>query len=660
MKLIKLELNNFKKVKHFIFEPAGEDRWIFGKNGTGKTTIADAFYWVLINKTSNDKKCDEDIKLKDKNGNAMMDGGVEHRVDVVLNLDSGKTITLSKILAEKWVKANGAAKKEYTGNTTIHYIDGVKRSQKNYNAFIEKEIGSIKLLKIVSLTSYFCNMPWKKQREILTSMCGDVSEKDVIAISDELKELQGYLDGKSVNDFITILVERKRKIREQMEMLPARIDEAAKAMPDITGLSKESLGVELNDLLTKQSKVRNEIAALQNGSALAEMRKYGAELMTQMEQIKQKYNLATSQQCIEDTKKIGELENERQKLLYEIEQNSSQIKDADAKIANIEKELVKARMDYKHIYAETFDTSKANCPTCGQELPADKIAAAKEKFNLDKSSRLEQSRVNGKSLAYKKATFAENIKKLSEANSMANIKIEKLDADIALLKERSTDTNEIDNNGSYLKDDEYKSLTDKHNEITKKIISAQEDNIIGINKLRSVISQLELDITERQKKTLLFDQSEKGQARIETLKNEQHDLAAEYETIEYKLNLSQLFIEKQIEMLDEKINGKFINARFKLFDRQVNGTIIPCCEAITQEGATYSEAMSTGERLKIGLDICTTLAKHYELDIPIFVDNAEGVTDLPDTSSQQIRLVVSQIDDKLRTTKPIVKNKDAA
>lgn len=653
MRLIKITLNNFKKITNLVFEPNGEDRWILGKNGTGKTTIADAFYWVLTNKTSNDKKCDEDIKLKDKDGNPMLDGGVEHSVELVLELDNKHTVTLSKSYSEKWTKQNGAATKEYTGHTTTHYIDGVKRSQKDYNAFIEKEIGNIDILKMVSLTSYFCSMPWKKQREILTSICGDVSETDVINSADGLKELPDYLEGKTVNDFISILTERKRKIREQLDNLPARIDEATKALPDITGLVKDAINIELKDFITQQNNARDEIVSLQNGAAVAEMKKRSAEITTAMEKIKQAYDLENSKQSIEDERKVGELNNRKQKYIYDIEQNKTRINDFNTKITGIENELIKIRTDYKNIHNESFDESKSICPTCGQPLPAEKLASAKEKFNMDKSSRLEKIRADGKNLATKKDLFTGNIKKLTETIAASQILVEQLSKNIALINERKDNAESTSEDiKSYINDEQYKILRSEGMAISKKLLTVQENNIAEITKLRSAIDQIALDITERQKKLLTFEQYDKGQKRITELKKQQKDLAAEFETIEYKLNLAQLFIKKQVEMLDKKINSRFEKARFKLFDQQVNGGVNPCCEAITQDGSTYSTTMSTGEKVKIGLDICTTLAKHYGLNVPIIIDNAEGVTDLPQTDNQQIRLIVSTADAELKIIKP--------
>ncbi|EXQ65605.1 hypothetical protein V760_02867, partial [Staphylococcus aureus F23613] len=50
----------------------------------------------------------------------------------------------------------------------------------------------------------------------------------------------------------------------------------------------------------------------------------------------------------------------------------------------------------------------------------------------------------------------------------------------------------------------------------------------------------------------------------------------------------------------------------------------------------------------VGLDIINTLSKHFKVTAPIFIDNAESVTELIKTESQQIQLIVNEQDKKLR------------
>ena len=52
IKLINLIIDNFRCIRHFEVNANGENTYIQGKNGTGKTTVYDCFLWVLFGKNS--------------------------------------------------------------------------------------------------------------------------------------------------------------------------------------------------------------------------------------------------------------------------------------------------------------------------------------------------------------------------------------------------------------------------------------------------------------------------------------------------------------------------------------------------------------------------------------------------------------------------------
>ena len=118
------------------------------------------------------------------------------------------------------------------------------------------------------------------------------------------------------------------------------------------------------------------------------------------------------------------------------------------------------------------------------------------------------------------------------------------------------------------------------------------------------------------------------------------------ENLEQQLYLTEQFIRTKVQLLEDRINNKFELARFKLFDVQINGAVVECCET-TYRGVPYS-SLNRGARINVGLDIIRTLSKHYGFNAPIWIDNAEAVTHLIEIDSQVIRLLVSEQDEKLR------------
>jgi vacuolar-type H+-ATPase subunit I/STV1 len=167
------------------------------------------------------------------------------------------------------------------------------------------------------------------------------------------------------------------------------------------------------------------------------------------------------------------------------------------------------------------------------------------------------------------------------------------------------------------------------------------------NKVKQDIQSLQSELDDIEKAKARVEQYNAGMERIQELKEQEKELAREYEKLESELYLTEQFIRTKVNLLEEKINSRFKLARFKLFDQQINGGVVECCETLYQ-GVPYSGGLNNAARINVGLDIINTLSEHYGFTAPIFIDNREAVTKLIETKSQVISLVVSEPDKKLR------------
>ena len=202
---------------------------------------------------------------------------------------------------------------------------------------------------------------------------------------------------------------------------------------------------------------------------------------------------------------------------------------------------------------------------------------------------------------------------------------------------------------------EYKNLYREKVNLKKELISVQDNCANSLKQYQSQIEQIDLDINVRTEKLAKIKQLSVFKNRIEDLKAEQKQLGEEFNNLEFKLNLAQIFTKNKVNMLTDKINSKFKITKFKLFNQQVNGLIDDTCEAMTQQGSTYGKSMSNGEKIIIGLDICNTLAQHYKLDVPIWIDNAESVSELLKANNSQMFNLVVAHHDELKIKDPILK-----
>jgi len=184
----------------------------------------------------------------------------------------------------------------------------------------------------------------------------------------------------------------------------------------------------------------------------------------------------------------------------------------------------------------------------------------------------------------------------------------------------------------------------KKTEIEKAIVDTETKT--DTEPLKATIRDLETQIQAQQLILTQIESNKKTESRIVELTGQEKELASEFEQIEGDLFLIECFVKAKVRFLEEKINGKFRQASFKLFSDQINGGLNECC-ITTLNGVPYDSVNSAG-KTQVGLDQIKTFQTHYGYKAPIFIDNAESVVKLPEMDCQIIRLVVSKKDKTLR------------
>lgn len=138
--------------------------------------------------------------------------------------------------------------------------------------------------------------------------------------------------------------------------------------------------------------------------------------------------------------------------------------------------------------------------------------------------------------------------------------------------------------------------------------------------------------------------------RIEELEKKEKEILNELEEAEKKIYIIDKFYNKRAEVLENTINNKFDIAKFRMFKRQLNNELIECCDTMI-DGVDYNNGLNTGMKINAGIDIINGLSKHYNISVPVFIDNRESVSELIDTDSQMINLSVDDSFETLTLTK---------
>lgn len=629
IRLEKMRLRNFKGITELEFAPGGKNAIIRGDNATGKTTVVDAWAWLLFDKDSQGKK---DFQIKTLvNGEPVHN--LEHEVEGVLLVD-GKPLALRKVFAEKWTKKRGQAQAEFTGHTTDYFIDDVPVKKSEYEARIAEMIDE-DLFKLLTSPSYFNEqLHWTKRREIILDVCGDLKDEEVIASDGRLKKLSKILNGKKIDDYKAILAGKRRKINDELTKIPVRIDEATRRLPDISSINPETITADIELIKKNIAEKQAELARVENGGEIAEKVKQLREVEAELLQIKNEFKQKIDEQVYA---KLRQYEEIRAKI-SELEPLAT-LRDADFK--SEEKQIQALRDEWHKVNTQEYDGSDT-CPTCGQNLPDDMIEKAMANFNRQKAERLEQITAEGKKLKAEVDALRAQIKEHNKKAREVQLEINKLNEQFELIK---SEIGKLRN--TYVEDTpEYAAKAKEKTELEKTIAELRAGSAEITVKIKNDIQTYETALAgllESQQKVKAYND---GKARITELEAQQKQLAKEFEKLEEELFLCEEFTRVKVAMLEEKINNRFKFARFKMFNQFVNGGIEECCETL-YEGVPYSSGLNSGHKIIVGLDIINTLSEHYGFRAPIWIDNAESVTKFPEMNAQIIRLEVSAKHKKL-------------
>lgn len=638
MKLTKLELLNFKGLKAFTINFNG-DVIIRGDNATGKTTVFDSVCWLLFGKDSLDR-ADFEIKTLDMGEPVHK---VNHEVTGTFTLDEGGTVELKRVYREKYSSPRGG-EVTMTGHTTDYFVDGVPKKEKEYKEIVNSLVDE-NIFKLITNPLYFNETySWQNRRKLLLEMCGDISDEDVIAEYSELKALTDILSGHSVDDHRKVVAAKKTAINKELDMIPVRIDEALRGKPTID-TPRDVLIQEISLATTTLETLEADKALLVNGHAVvdtrAELRDVQRRLMARESELQIEYKKQSALKSNEYDMVVSELNN----LSSKVESTKHRLDTSNRDIQRIESVIDELMHQRQQVNEDAFVMDiDENCPTCGQKLPAEQIQVAREKaetnFNLRKSKRLEE--IN-QSIELKQQDI-ENIKKRDAG-------LEPVETLEALIKAKElvkqTITDEIGRLTAPVLDDDsiYADLKAEEFMLQMKLDESNTDHseeIADIDKRIATTKEHRFNLETELNK---YEEAKRIDTRVAELESQQAELAAEKSKLDEASYLMDEFIISKVNMLEDVINSRFKLARFKMFNIMLNGNIEECCET-TYKGVPY-RSMNNAARINVGLDIINALTSYFKVNAPVFIDNAEAVTEFVPVNSQTIKLIVDESEPQL-------------
>ena len=591
IKIKSLKLENFKGIKDLTIDFKDTTN-IYGDNAVGKTTIFDAYSWLLWDKDSLNRK-DFAIKPYDKNGNEVHN--LESIVDGNFSFDD-TDLSLKKIYKEVWTKKRGSTQAEFTGHTTDYYINSVPVKKKEYNERIESVLSEDNF-NLLSNPLYFNQILDKnKRRDVILGLIDEIKPTDIIAKNKDLEDLD--LETYTVDELKKIAKDSAKKINKDIESIPARIDELDKSK--IHDIDFDALEFRKKTINPAIKEIDEKLA---DASKMAEGMTEITEKITALQ--KEKSDLSEKYQ-----NKRFEIKLKNKNVLLEKEHDKLVLEEEKKNIEKLKDLVENSRKEWQEVHKEQYQ-GDFKCPTCGQDLLPDQIEKTMANFNKKKSEKLANIEEKAKDLK----TKIEGCEKLIAIYEVKEYKEEDLPIEPPRLQEIDQEINEV---RSKLKD---------YSLDNKKYLLEKKDS-------------LNADLEEINKQLSLQGQNEKIDERIKELEKQEKELAKAYEKQQRIIYLCEEYTKVYVGLVSDKINDSFNQVKFKLFENQINGGITETCEA-TFKGVPYSD-LNNAAKINAGLDVINSLSEKLDLKVPIFIDNAESVNELIKTDTQLVRLVVSK------------------
>lgn len=648
MKILSIAMENFHNQKELAINFSTLVTNIYGANGTGKTTVMDALHFLLYQKDSKGRS-NTSVRPYDANGELVHD--IVTTVKGTFEDEVGQ-FCLQVDYRENWTKISGSEERKLTGNTTDYYIDGIPKKAKEYADFISKHFPE-PWYTITTSPTTFPGMPWQKQREVLLALIGDIGVDSVVAAYAKvgLSAISEDLHKFSANDLKKKWDKEKKTWAVKLKEIPARIDELRHNLYEGNA---EAQRAELDRLIegnrARAAYYMEKKAAILNGTGADKINLEIMQLEEKLEAIRRAhrenkdkvmapFNKAHEDICSRIVVNNGQLSVMRQRAT-----------EMNKHIREQEQRLDVLRSTWDAVNSEVFtDTA---CPHCHRPYDADMLKPMEQAFNKSKAGRLEQCNNDGSALAQKLGEDKKEYSQLMQTiNELARYEIEEAPK---LREANNTKMNEALSRLKPLEETVHPQTKEPFYAIREQLEIARKNLERLKNRDDSQIADIDAHIkTEKDQEAAYMVEMSKVERdtelreRIEVLTKEKKNVMVELEAVERRLFLLNKFIVCKIQLIDQKVNDMFSSVRFRLFEKNIgNEGIKETCE-LMMHGVPYRN-LSFAEQHVAGMDIINTISKFYNMSNPLFIDNRESITSLPEGQGQIINLIVNDADKVLR------------
>ena len=421
VKLKSMRIQNFGSIKDLSID-FGEKTLISGRNEAGKTTINDAYSWLMTNKLANGCQADGS-RPHHKNG--VEDDNVVISVLAVLEID-GEEKKFLKEQRKEFTQKTG----KFKGNNNLYFNNGVPKKEKEYNAYVEEKIVEPDNLELCTNASVLLDMDTKKRRAVIFDVVTGVTDADVAAADVRFTNIPSKLEDCTLHELIQSVRYRingrghgDKGLKGKQEELPARIDEVQRQVIDTA-----EYNLEISRLQREIEELNRKDQELLSASKLYDDKSEAIMgLKFRQSEIVRNENAGLTEKKEKLSARLAQLEADKKEAENALRLAEMDLKHANMGVERHTAEIKKAQEDWKtcsereypeenleRIKAEQFDENSLICPTCGQDLPEEQAEKIRADFEQKKAKRIKDEE------GVKTAFYEAKDKKLTEITESGN------------------------------------------------------------------------------------------------------------------------------------------------------------------------------------------------------------------------------------------------
>ena len=644
--LRKMTIDNFKGISHFEVDMDCLLTQIRGNNGTGKTSVYDAYLWLL---TGKDSKGSESFKVQPVDQNNETIPKLMTTVSCRFSVDGIETV-FRRCLSQKWSKPKGTDKEVLKGNSTDYFIDDVPVTATAFNAKIKDTFCEADKLRMISSVFQFFSLPVKDARSLLVQMAGEMP--DILTEESYPRLFKDIKETKSVEGSKQRALFARKRDEEARIGIPLRIDENERKRPthDFGALKSEAEMIERRIAEIDGVLQRHADATLFD--VCADLNKQLNEIRSQIEDCERSFRKEREDAVYQHKSQIESIRRKIGAFSADISSLERKSQMLDIEINEYQQNLKACGEEWTKVNASEFkDTVDAACPTCGRPFEEDYVAERRNalirKFNVEKVERLKEVREKGN--------------KISQALTKAKEQKNEIDEKVLAFKKSRADAVE-DESRAVLKLDsvptidnlkeasrEYMTLLSKETSVKEKISIEKEKSQNAYDD--SEIENEKLSLKARLKDVLRMIGEESRIKEIEErrsqLEQEAVEVAARLAEHDALLHEIQRYGKERINAVEEKVSGMFSLVKFQMYERNVtNDGEKEICEPLVN-GVPYSGNLNYAAKVNAGIDVVNAISKWLGISMPMFIDNKESVFEIIDPIGQIITLTADETCEKL-------------